>query len=282
MRKNKNFKIKRQTLRNQKRSVKAKKRNYPRIVVGGKFVKKHCPVETTRDFEIGPSLVTVVKDGKTVEWNSWSSKQKQQPTKVAIEAMKENKAIVQSKKERIKQILMKAGYDPTVNYTRKEKKKFTRIVKDNLFVKAKPTTLTTKQIKDKLKANRAVKKAELASRKAKLAEMQAKFEEEARKPLPSKEGKQKGFTAAELAVKEKPNKRKFKYTVQRRRSDDEKRVYDFKTDYFIALTRDDAKKKAAIEAKKFKKDTSFAGITVQDIEGDNNIIYYDGKSLLAA
>ena len=177
MKKNKNFKIKRQTLRNQKRSVKAKKRNYPGIVVGGKFVKKHCPVETTRDFEIGPSLVTVVKDGKTVEWNSWSSKQKQQPTKVATEAMKENKATVQSKKERIKQILMKAGYDPTVNYTRKEKKKFTRIVKDNLFVKAKPTTLTTKQIKDKLKANRAAKKAELASRKAKLAEMQAKFEE---------------------------------------------------------------------------------------------------------
>ena len=233
MKKNKNFKIKRQTLRNQKRSVKAKKRNYPRIVVGSKFIKKHCPVETTRDFEIGPSLVTVVKDGKTVEWNSWSSKQKQQPTKVAIEAMKENKAIVQSKKERIKQILMKAGYDPTVNYTCKEKKKFTRIVKDNLFVKAKPTTLTTKQIKDKLKANRAAKKAELASRKAKLAEMQAKFEEEARKPLPSKEGKQKGFTAAELAVKEKPNKRKFKYTVQRRRSDDEKRVYDFKTDFVV-------------------------------------------------
>lgn len=275
MKKNKQYRVKKQTVRNAKRSAKAKKRNYPRIVINGEYIKKHCPVETTRDFEIGPSLVTVVKDGKTVEWNSWSSKQKQQPTKVAIEAMKENKAIVQSKKERIKQILMKAGYDPTVNYTRKEKKKFTRIVKDNLFVKAKPTTLTTKQIKDKLKANRAAKKAELASRKA-------KFEEEARKPLPSKEGKQKGFTAAELAVKEKPNKRKFKYTVQRRRSDDEKRVYDFKTDYFIALTRDDAKKKAAIEAKKFKKDTSFAGITVQDIEGDNNIIYYDGKSLLAA
>ena len=61
MKKNKNFKIKRQTLRNQKRSVKAKKRNYPRIVVGSKFVKKHCPVETTSDFKIGPSLVTVVK-----------------------------------------------------------------------------------------------------------------------------------------------------------------------------------------------------------------------------
>ena len=37
MKKNKNFKIKRQTLRNQKRSVKAKKRNYPRIVVESRF-----------------------------------------------------------------------------------------------------------------------------------------------------------------------------------------------------------------------------------------------------
>lgn len=274
MKKSKNYKIKKQTLRNQKRSIKAKKRNYPRIVVGGKYIKKNCPVETTRNFEIGPSLVTVVKDGKTVKWNSWSSKQKQQPTKVATEAMKENKAIVQSKKERIKQILMKAGYDPTIRYTRKEKKKFTRIVKNSLFDKPK-STISTEKIKDRLKAERAAKKA-------KLAEMKAKFEEEARKPLPIKESKQKGFTAAELAIKERPKERKFKYTINRRRSDDDKRVYDFETDYFIASTRAEAKKKAALKAKKFKKDTSFAGITVQDIEGDNNIIYYDGKSLLAA
>lgn len=48
--------------------------------------------------------------------------------------MEENKAIKQSKKERIKNILMKAGYDPTIHYTRKEKKKFTRIVKKTLFL----------------------------------------------------------------------------------------------------------------------------------------------------
>lgn len=232
MKKNKQYRVKKQTVRNAKRSAKAKKRNYPRIVINGKYVKKYCPAETTRDLEIGPSLVTEVKDGKTVNWNSWSSKNKQQPTEIAKNAMEENKAIKQSKKELIKNILMKAGYDPTIHYTRKEKKKFTRIVKY--------------------------------------------------KPLPIKAGKQKGFTAAELAVKEKPKERKFKYVINRRRSDDDKRTYDFKTDYFVASTREEAKKKAAKEAKQYRNDSSFAGITVQDIEGDNNIIYYDGKSLLAA
>lgn len=29
---------------------------------------------------------------------------------------------------------MKAGYDPTIHYTRKEKKKFTRIVKNSLLL----------------------------------------------------------------------------------------------------------------------------------------------------
>ena len=136
MKKNKQYRVKKQTVRNAKRSAKAKKRNYPRIVINGKYVKKYCPAETTRDFEIGPSLVTEVKDGKTVNWNSWSSKNKQQPTEIAKNAIEENKAIKQSKKERIKNILMKAGYDPTIHYTRKEKKKFTRIVKNSLFTKS--------------------------------------------------------------------------------------------------------------------------------------------------
>jgi hypothetical protein len=269
MKKNKQCRIKKQTVRNSKRSAKAKKRNYPRIIVGDKNVRMHCPVETTRDFEIGPSLVTVVKDGKTVEWNSWSSKQKQQPTKIAKEAIEENKTIKQSKKELIKNILMKAGYDPKKHYTRQEKKKFTRIVKNSLAIKtSKPVERSKEEWKELFKQQKVAK--------------QTRFDALKYKPLPIKAGKQKGFTAAELAVKEKPNERKFKYTVQRRRSDDEKRVYDFKTDYFTASTRDEAKKKAAIEAKKYKKDTSFAGIAVQDIEGDNNIIYYDGKYLIAA
>ena len=174
--------------------------------------------------------------------------------------MEENKAIKQSKKERIKNILMKAGYDPTIHYTRKEKKKFTRIVKNSLFDKSPKPKERTKQ--------KAAKEARMEALKY--------------KPLPIKAGKQKGFTAAELAVKEKPKERKFKYAINRRRSDDDKRTYDFKTDYLVASTRDEAKKKVAKEAKQYRNDSSFAGITVQDIEGDNNIIYYDGKSLLAA
>ncbi|MFR7489144.1 MAG: hypothetical protein ACLUUE_00340 [Romboutsia timonensis] len=254
MKKNKQYRVKKQTVRNAKRSAKAKKRNYPRIVINGKYVKKYCPAETTRDFEIGPSLVTEVKDGKTV---------------IAKNAIEENKAIKQSKKERIKNILMKAGYDPTIHYTRKEKKKFTRIVKNSLFDKSpKPKERTKAEWKELFIQQKAAKEARMEALKY--------------KPLPIKAGKQKGFTAAELAVKEKPKERKFKYTINRRRSDDDKRTYDFKTDYFTASTRDEAKKKVAKEAKQYRNDSSFAGITVQDIEGDNNIIYYDGKSLLAA
>lgn len=272
MKKNKQYRIRKQQIRNAKRSANAKKRNYPRIVINGKYVKKHCPVETTRDFEIGPSLVTEIKDGKTINWNSWSAKNKQQPTKIAKEAMKINRDIKNSKKELVKNILMKAGYDPTIRYTRKEKKKFTRTVKNNLFVKTKTVTLTTEQIKEKIKADKIAKK-----------EMQTKFDESVRNnPLPVKEGKQKGNVAAELAVKEKPNKRTFSYSIQRKCSDNDMKTYDFKTDTFIASTKEEAKNKAIKIAKNYKKDTSFAGITIKDIEGDNNITYYTKNKLLAA
>lgn len=64
---------------------------------------------------------------------------------------------------------MKAGYDPTIRYTRKEKKHFTRIVKNNMFTKPKGVTLTTEQIKEKIKADKLAKKS-----------MQAKFDESVR------------------------------------------------------------------------------------------------------
>lgn len=272
MKKNKTYRAKKQVTRNAKRSANAKKRNYPRIVVNDKYIKAHCPVETTRAFEIGPSLVTEAKDGKTVNWNSWSSKNKQQPTKIAKTAMEENKAIKSSKKELIKNILMKAGYDPTVRYTRKEKKRFTRIVKNNLFTKPKPVTLTTEQIKEKVKTEKLAKKA-----------MQAKFDEEVRNnPLPPKKGKQMAPSAAELSVKEKPNKRTFDYKIQRRRSDDQMRVYDFAKGTITADTRNNAFLKAKEIAKKYKDDTAFAGISVQDINGDNSIAFYSTSKLLAA
>lgn len=272
MKKNKQYRAKKQVIRNSKRSANNKKRNYPRVIINGKHIKMHCPVETTRAFEIGPSLVTETKDGKTVNWNSWSSKNKQQPTKIAKTAMEENKAIKSSKKELIKNILMKAGYDPTVRYTRKEKKRFTRIVKNNLFTKPKPVTLTTEQIKEKIKTEKLAKKV-----------MQAKFDEEVRNnPLPPKKGKQMAPSAAELSVKEKPNKRTFEYTVNRKMSENPMRNYDFKKGTFEANTKNSAMQKAKELAKEYKDDTSFAGITVKDINGDNSITFYSPTKLLAA
>lgn len=231
--------------------------------------------------EPGPSkAIEYSKDGKVTGFVKWvgNKKQSEYTTKVAKAAMDENKSIKQSKKELVKNILMKAGYDPTIHYTRKEKEKFTRIVKNNLFAKPKSVTLTTEQIKEKIKADKLAKK-----------EMQAKFEESIRNnPLPVVPGKQRGATAAELSVKEKPKLRKFTYAIQRYRdvgkdaSDiDKHRTYDFATNYVNAKTKDEAFKALVKEAKKYEKDTSFAGIKLHDKEGDNAIIYYSKEKLAA-
>lgn len=120
----------------------------------------------------GPSgIIKYDENGKVIEFVKWAGNKKQSEytTKVAKDAMNENKSIKQSKKELIKNILMKAGYDPTIRYTRKEKKHFTRIVKNNMFTKPKGVTLTTEQIKEKIKADKLAKKS-----------MQAKFDESVR------------------------------------------------------------------------------------------------------
>ena len=91
----------------------------------------------------GPSgIIKYDENGKVIEFVKWAGNKKQSEytTKVAKDAMNENKSIKQSKKELIKNILMKAGYDPTIRYTRKEKKHFTRIVKNNMF--SKPNAIT--------------------------------------------------------------------------------------------------------------------------------------------
>lgn len=175
----------------------------------------------------GPSpFVTKGEDGKVSIINIVGKvNQKSYTTDIGKNTRQANKTAKQAKKDRIKQILASAGFDPTIKYTRKEKKKFTRTVKKNLFVKK-----------------------EVA--------------------IPSKE---------------EVNKRKFKYVIQRKRSEKEDhRVYDFKTAYFEAASKEDAFKLAVKEAKKFEKDTSFTGVTVYDMEGDNSITYYTRSKLLAA
>lgn len=259
MKKNRIFRVTAQTKRNQKNAAKATKRIKSRVKYSIQYITVCKP---------GPSKSIVYdKDGKVVSFRKWCEKGKHQKdyiTEQGKAAMDENKSIRTAKKELIKSILQKAGYDPTIRYTRKEKKKFTRAVKNNLFVKSKPAISQKIEAPDK-----------------KLSAKQ--FAKEVRNnPLQSKDGLQSGDTAYNLSIKEKPKKRKFRYVIERKSSDDPMRSYDFLTDTFDAKTKEESFKKAAKEAKRFKEDTSFAGIRVQDIEGDNSIIFYSPNKLFAA
>ena len=95
-------------------------------------LRRSKKVEYLTKVELGPSkYIKYDKDGKVIGFISNSKKvhQANHLTDVAKKAMEDNKAAKIAKKERIKQILEKVGYDPTVKYTRAEKKKFTRAVK---------------------------------------------------------------------------------------------------------------------------------------------------------
>lgn len=83
----------------------------------------------------GPSpYITKNKDGKVVIKNiTGNVKQKDYTTKIGKESRQANKTARQEKKNRIKEILASLNFDPTVKYTRKEKKRFTRAVKKYLF-----------------------------------------------------------------------------------------------------------------------------------------------------
>lgn len=194
-------------------------------------------------------------------------RQAEYTTKVATESRNENKNAKLSKKERIKQILKEAGYDPTIKYTSKEKRKFTRIVKNKLFEKPKPVTLTKEQIKERIRIKQGLREQLLKERKH--------ISEFVNKKI------QKGYTAAELSVKEKTDIRTFQYVVQKKSEDNPQRDYDFLTDYFKASSREDAKNKAMKIAKKYADNDDVTGIRIQDSK-DNNIIYYTKSKLLAA
>lgn len=214
--------------------------------------------------------VTETENGKTIEIQRvlGNKKQSEYTTNIAKNAMADNKSAKQSKKELIKKILMEAGYEPTVRYTRKQKKHFTRIVKNKLFAKPKPIKqLSKEEYKKKFAEERAAKKVTLDN----LPHAQ----------LPVIKGKQRPISAAEAVKKEKPNNRKFRYVINRKSDENPNKVYDFLTDYFDASTRAEAKDKVKNIAKKYKKDTSFTGITVQDINGDNSITYYTKEKLAA-
>ena len=123
-------------------------------------LRRSKKVEYLTKVELGPSkYIKYDKDGKVIGFISNSKKVHlaDHLTDVAKKAMEDNKAAKIAKKERIKQILEKVGYDPTVKYTRAEKKKFTRAVKNNLFVQPKLVNLTDEEIKMRFAEEKNIK-----------------------------------------------------------------------------------------------------------------------------
>lgn len=289
MKKNKTYRSKKQVNRNAKRASKAKIRIKSRIVSQPEIIKVH---------EHGPSeTVTFDKDGKVKNWNSRSAHNHVKHSKEAIQARSDNRLAKDNKKNRIKTILKEIGYDPTINYTRKEKKKFTRTVKAKLY--AKPTKPWNKEEAMKRAEIRAKAKKERLAALPHINEIKKQMEailppkiKTGNKPIVRNERyikyvKQKlGYqvlrTAAELQLNEKGKNRKFIYSISRVKEEDMEafkqgrpfRTYDFYTDHFNANTVKEAEKKLVELSKKWEKDSSYTGIVLRDPEGLSMTTYY--------
>lgn len=217
----------------------------------------------------GPSpLITKGADGKVIITNiTGNIKQESYTTKIAKSSMEENKTTRQAKKERIKQILAGAGFDPTIHYTRKEKKRFTRLVKKNLFVQPKSVTLTKEECKVRFKQEKE-SKAELLASRPHIDTIKAML---------------KNLIKTSKAIQQdKKNTRKFRYVVQRQSEQNPMKDTDFLTDFLEATSEEDALSKAKVIAKeKYAKDNKFSGMRIEDLT-NKNIICYPKSTLLAA
>jgi hypothetical protein len=215
----------------------------------------------------GPSpFITKGENGKVIITNiSGKVKQKDYTTKIGKNARQENKTARQAKKERIKQILTSMGFEPTVHYTRKEKKKFTRTIKKLLFVQPKPVNLTDEEIKVRFQREKE-HKAELLASRPHANEIKAsvlKFLKQNKKVLNNKK-----------------NTRKFRYIVQNQSEDNPSKDVDFLTDYIEANTKEEALTKVKDIAKKYVNNEKFTGMRIEDTIS-NNSTYYP-KATLAA
>lgn len=216
----------------------------------------------------GPSpYITKGEDGKVTITNIVGKvKQKDYITEVGKKSRQENKTVKQAKKELIKQILASAGFEPTVHYTRKEKKKFTRLIKKRLFVQPKPINLTDEEIKIRFQREKE-RKAELLASRPHINKVKASVLEFLKK------GKE--------VLSNKKNARKFRYVVQNQSEDNPSKDIDFLTDYVEASTKEEALTKVKDIAKKYVNNKKFTGMRIEDTV-DNNSIYYPKSTLLAA
>lgn len=216
----------------------------------------------------GPSpLITKSENGKVVITNvTGKVKQKSYTTDVGKNSRQENRTAKQAKKELIKQILASAGFEPTVHYTRKEKKKFTRLIKKQLFVQPKPVNLTKEEIKVRFQREKE-HKAELLASRPHINEVKASVLEFLKK---SKE-----------ILDNKKNTRKFRYVVQNQSEENPSKDTDFLTDYIEANTKEEALSKVKDIAKKYIDNEKFTGMRIEDTV-NNDSVYYPKSTLLAA
>lgn len=215
----------------------------------------------------GPSpFITKGENGKVIITNiSGKVKQKDYTTKIGKNARQENKTARQAKKERIKQILAGMGFEPTVHYTRKEKKKFTRTIKKLLFVQPKPANLTDEEIKVRFQREKE-HKAELLASRPHANEIKASVLE--------------FLKQNKKVLNNKKNTRKFRYIVQNQSEDNPSKDVDFLTDYIEANTKEEALTKVKDIAKKYVNNEKFTGMRIEDTIS-NDSIYYP-KATLAA
>ncbi|QOR56897.1 hypothetical protein [uncultured phage cr60_1] len=215
----------------------------------------------------GPSpFITKGENGKVIITNiSGKVKQKDYTTKIGKNARQENKTARQAKKERIKQILAGMGFEPTVHYTRKEKKKFTRTIKKLLFVQPKPVNLTDEEIKVRFQREKE-HKAELLASRPHANEIKASVLE--------------FLKQNKKVLNNKKNTRKFRYIVQNQSEDNPSKDVDFLTDYIEANTKEEALTKVKDIAKKYVNNEKFTGMRIEDTIS-NDSTYYP-KATLAA
>ena len=215
----------------------------------------------------GPSpFITKGENGKVIITNiSGKVKQKDYTTKIGKNARQENKTARQAKKERIKQILAGMEFEPTVHYTRKEKKKFTRTIKKLLFVQPKPVNLTDEEIKVRFQREKE-HKAELLASRPHANEIKASVLE--------------FLKQNKKVLNNKKNTRKFRYIVQNQSEDNPSKDVDFLTDYIEANTKEEALTKVKDIAKKYVNNEKFTGMRIEDTIS-NDSTYYP-KATLAA
>lgn len=240
-----------------------------------KFHRSYKKVETLIT-EPGPSkVITYDENGKVVSFNSrGKTKHEDTLTKVGKEAMAANKKAKSDKKEAVKRILNSVGFDPTVKYSKKERKHFARIVKNNLFVKAKPVNLTDEEIKTRINA-RKEKRIELLKERPLASEIAKKVKQatlDLKNLLKSKSSK--SITTAE-------EKQQFTRSVQLFSKDNPMKSYDFYTDTIEAVNEDEALKLSKEFAKKYSNNPEFAGMSITP-KGTTNKHYFPKATLLAA